>query len=252
MALTKTPHKPMEYLFMDLYNIEGQTFLTIIDNFSKYAQAIPLQATTSIHVADALIQVFSTLGIPNQITTDSDHKFENEIIKEICSTHKITIHFTTPYNPNSNSPIERFHSTIGEMIRIQKLTKKEDIINLMKYAILAYNNTIHSATTFTPFELLLGHTSSRNPLEIYYTQEYYQDYVSKHRNLMEQAQKLVAAKLTTDKEKIISKRNEKREKPIFKIGDKVYKQVSKTSRSRKTEPKYLGPYTITHITLTTL
>lgn len=232
---------------MDLYSTDGVTFLTIIDNFSKYAQATPLEATTSIHIADALLQLFAILGTPNKITTDSDHKFENNVIKEICEMHKISIHFTTPYNPNSNSPIERFHSTIGEIIRLQKLTSKEDIKHLVRYAIIAYKNTIHSSTSFTPFELLFGHTSSRNPLEIYYTSEYYQDYVNKHKQLSEEAYKFVTNKLTQDKIITINKHNKNSETIKFKIGDQVYKQVAKTSRSKKTEPKYIGPYTITRI-----
>lgn len=230
---------------MDLYTSESVTFLTIIDNFSKYAQAISLEAATSIHIADALLQIFASIGVPNKITTDSDHKFNNDIIKEICAIHKINIHFTTPYNPNSNSPIERFHSTIAEMIRIQKLTNNDNIVNLMRYALIAYNNTIHSSTNFTPFEVLFGHTSSRNPLELYYTQEFYQDYVSKHR--AQHTHKYLTNKLMTDKENVISKYNKHTEDPKFKVGEKVYKQIAKSARSKKTEPRFLGPYTIKHI-----
>lgn len=128
LALTETPTKPMEHLFMDLYFTGGATFLTIIDNFSKFAQATPLTASSSVHVADDLLQSFSILGLPNKITTNSDSKFDNDFIREICATHNILIHFTTPYNPNSNSPIERFHSTISEIIRLQRLTNKDDTI----------------------------------------------------------------------------------------------------------------------------
>ncbi|KAL0849026.1 hypothetical protein ABMA28_013399 [Loxostege sticticalis] len=247
LALTETPEKPMDHMFMDLFSIDGCTFLTIIDNFTKFAQAVMLPAATGIHVAEALLSLLSIIGIPNKITTDSDHKFDNEIIKEICAMHKINIHFTTPYNPNSNSPIERFHSTLGELIRIQKLTDKSDINSLIRNAIIAYNNTIHNATGFTPFELLYGHTSSRNPLELFYTTEFYQDYVQKHKAQMENAQKLVSLKLSIDKEQTITKANKTSEIIPFKIGDKVYKQVAKTARSKKTEPRYLGPYTIIRI-----
>ncbi|KAL0859582.1 hypothetical protein ABMA27_010718 [Loxostege sticticalis] len=245
LALTETPEKPMDHMFMDLFSIDGCTFLTIIDNFTKFAQAVMLPAATSIHVAEALLSLLSIIGIPNKITTDSDHKFDNEIIKEICAMHKINIHFTTPYNPNSNSPIERFHSTLGELIRIQKLTDKSDINSLIRNAIIAYNNTIHNATGFTPFELLYGHTSSRNPLELFYTTEFYQDYVQKHKAQMENAQKLVSLKLSIDKEQTITKANKTSEIIPFKIGDKVYKQVAKTARSKKTEPRYLGPIALT-------
>lgn len=247
LALTNTPHKPLEHMFMDLYSIGGTTFLTVVDNFTKYAQAIALQAATSIHIAEALLQMFSVLGIPIRMTTDSDSKFDNEVIAEICTMHNIKIHFTTPYNPNSNSPIERLHSTLGEMIRIQRITDKDEPANLMKYAIIAYNNTIHSSTGFTPFELLFGHTSSRNPLELHFPREFYQEYVNKHKQIMENVHKLVNLKLASEKENVINKFNQNKEKAKFKIGDIVYKQVAKSARSNKLEQKYLGPYTIVRI-----
>ncbi|CAF4800983.1 unnamed protein product [Pieris macdunnoughi] len=247
LSLTDTPHKPMEHMFMDLYSSGGTTFLTIIDNFTKYAQAIPLTASTSIHIAEALLSLFSVIGVPKKITTDSDSKFDNEIITDICAIHNIHIHFTTPYNPNSNSPIERLHSTLAEIIRIQRLTDKDESTNLMKYAIIAYNNTIYSATGFTPFELLYGHTDSRNPLELHCPKEFYQEYVTKHKQIMENTQQLINNKLLTEKQQVIEKINKNKETAQFKVGDIVYKQVAKTARNNKLEPKYLGPYTIVRI-----
>lgn len=248
LALTQTPSKPLEHLFMDLYSTGGATFLTIIDNFSKFAQAIPLNAASSVHIAEALIQAFSVLGLPLKITTDSDTKFDNDVIKEICASHDINIHFTTPYNPNSNSPIERFHSTIGEIIRIQRMTNKDDPIQqIMNYAVIAYNNAIHSATGYTPRELLFGHTASRNPLELFYPKEFYQDYVLKHRKNAEAVQECLAAHMSKNKEQVIAKRNQAAEEITFKVGEIVYKQVAKTARNDKTKPVFKGPYKIIHL-----
>lgn len=242
LSLTETPNKPMEHMFMDLYSSGGTTFLTIIDNFTKYAQAIPVPTANSIHIAEALISIFAVIGTPVKITTNSDPKFDNDVITEICAVHNIHIHFTTPYNPNSNSPVERLHSTLAELIRIQHITDRDEPINRMKYAIIAYNNTIHSVTGFTPFELLYGHTSSRNPLELHCSKEFYQQYVIKHKQIMENVQKLVTSKLN-----VIEKLNKDKQTAPFKVGDTVYKQVAKTARSNKLEPKYLGPYKIVHI-----
>lgn len=234
LSLTDTPHKPLEHMFMDLYSSGGTTFLTIIDNFTKYAQATPLTASTSVHIAEALLGIFSVIGIPNKITTDSDSKFDNDVITEICALHNINIHCTTLYNPNSNSPIERLHSTLAELIRLQRITDKDEPINLMKYAIIAYNNTIHSATGFTPFELLYGHTNSRNPLELHFPKEFYQEYVLKHKQIMNNVHKLINTKLTTEKQQVIEKANKNTELAPFKVGDIVYKQVAKTTSFYKT------------------
>ncbi|CAK1592478.1 unnamed protein product [Parnassius mnemosyne] len=185
--------------------------------------------------------VFSVLGIPYKIITDSDSKFDKEVIKEMCALHGIDIQFTTPYNPNSNS-------TIGEIIRIQRMTNKDDPIQLiMKFSVIAYNNSIHSATEYTPHELLFGHTASRNPLELHYPKQFYQDYVIKHKMHAEAVQECVSAHMAKNKEQVIAKRNQAAEEITFKVGETVYKQVAKTARNDKTKPVFKGPYKIIHL-----
>lgn len=125
----------MEHLFMDLYSSGGATSLTITGNFSKFAQAIPLTASWSTRVTGALVHVISVLGLLNKITTDSHPKLDNDVITKICTSHNIFIHFTTPYNSNLNSPVERFYSTVEG-----RTTLKQDTIQtLMKYSLIAFN-----------------------------------------------------------------------------------------------------------------
>lgn len=84
------------------YKTHRQYFITIIDSFSKFGQAYPLKTPNSVEVADKLIQFFTHFGLSRRITTE----WKNEVLQELCKTHHIEIHYTTPYNPNSNSPIE--------------------------------------------------------------------------------------------------------------------------------------------------
>lgn len=64
---------------------------------------------------------------------------------------------------------------------------------------------------------------------------------------MENTQKLINNKLSSEKQQVIEKANKNTETVQFKVGDTVYKQVAKTARSNKLDPKYLGPYTIVRI-----
>lgn len=98
------------------------------------------------------------------------------------------------------------------------MTNKEDRINLiMNYAIIAYNNSIHSEAGYTPRELLFGHIASRNPLKLFYPKEFYQDYVIKHRKNAETVQSL-AAHMSKNKEQVIEKRNQAAKEITFKVG----------------------------------
>ena len=104
---------------------------------------------------------------------DNGIEFNNETVKELLKIHKINIHFGTPLHHKSNSIVERFHSTLIEHLRILRQTTSNcSAFQLMKYALIGYNNTIHSSTNFTPFELTFGHTNIRDPCHLVETSFY--------------------------------------------------------------------------------
>lgn len=58
------------------------------------------------------------------------------------------------------------HSTLAEQNRCLKLDKpKENVCELMIHAIIGYNNSIHSVTGYTPFEVMKSHINTSDPFE---------------------------------------------------------------------------------------
>jgi len=58
--------------------------LTLVDHFSKWAEAIPLRNHTALTVARALMtHVFSKYGAPRQILTDRGSEFESSLFQEL-------------------------------------------------------------------------------------------------------------------------------------------------------------------------
>ncbi|EFA12255.1 hypothetical protein TcasGA2_TC016117 [Tribolium castaneum] len=159
---------PFQQLNIDLFTIEGKTFLTLIDAFTKLSQAYPIRSKNAIDVSDTLIVYFSHYGIPEKITFDSGTEFQNDAVQKLLETHIIKIHFTTPRHPQSNGLIERFHSTITEHYRILKQNFNDPPDKTMTYAIIGYNNSIHSVTNLKPLQLLFGRTSTQNPFDLYH------------------------------------------------------------------------------------
>lgn len=149
--------RPFEVIHIDSFSFLNSKFLTIIDLFSRYAQAYLVKDGTSLSVLNKLRHYFGHHNIPQKIVCDEGREFQNNTFKEFCKMNKIELHYTTVNNPSSNSPIERFHSTIVEKLRILKLKNPKEIpSNLMISAILIYNQSIHSSTGFSPFHLLYG------------------------------------------------------------------------------------------------
>lgn len=149
--------RPFEVVHMDTFSFQNSKFLTIIDLFSKYAQAYLIKDGTSLTILNKLRHYFSHHNVPKKIVCDQGREFSNKTFSEFCKLHKIELHYTTVNNPSSNSPIERFHSTLLEKLRILRIKNPGDLpSNIVISAILIYNQSIHSATGYSPFHLLYG------------------------------------------------------------------------------------------------
>lgn len=225
MNVTPTPSKPLEVIHIDTYSIERTKFLTIIDSFSKFAQAYYMSSANVIEVLDNLLDFFSHHGTPNLITTDNGPEFHNATFEEFLKLHKIEIHFTSVQHPNSNGMIERLHSTLTEQIRLlnnQQTFKNMSTPRKMKYAINAYNNTIHSTTKLTPLQIISGHLENKDVFDIDLDARLANDYVQNHKDATKIIYSNLNEKMSNNKEKIIAKLNENREPNPITVDQEIF------------------------------
>lgn len=237
LQLTETQNAPFQEIFIDIFSIESKHYLTIVDAFSKLGQAIEVQSRATPEIVRALMKYFSFYGTPHKISCDPGTEFNNELLKEITELHKIKLHIGTPNNPNSMGMVERFHSTLIEIYRIAKYEQKyTDAASVMTYAIIAYNNSIHSATDLTPFEVVFGHTELKSTFDIDFDKSYKQQLVKDHIKRTQVLYKHLTQKMSKNKEKIVEKRGGEMG-PKLEIGQTVYaRPVNK--RQSKDKPRY--------------
>lgn len=176
-------------------------------------------------------------GIPKKISCDSGTEFNNELMKELLNLYKIELHIGTPNNPNSMAVVERFHSTLIEIYRIAKYEKNDqDAASVMTYAIMAYNNTIHSATGLTPFEVVFGHTDSGNLFDIDRERNLLQKLLIDHRKRLKVLYESISDKLVKDKVKVRNKKGGE-DPPEIKEGDTIFMKDTRV-RKPKEKPRY--------------
>ena len=82
---------------------EGHRYiLTLVDYATRYPEAVPLKNIDTETVAEALVDIFSRLGIPEDILSDLGTRFVSDCMKEVARLLSIKQLTTTPYHPMCN------------------------------------------------------------------------------------------------------------------------------------------------------
>lgn len=213
--IVPTPSRPFEVAHADVLTIEQEKYLTLVDSFSKYAQAYHIPDCTGLSIIKAFLKFATHHGYPLTLVTDNGTEFVNQIVKEFLKLHNIEHNTTMPHAPNQNGMIERFNSTLLEHLRLLKVKhKNETAKNLIPYALIAYNSSVHSFTKCRPFEVISGHFDPRDPININLTERLMQQYINDHRERMETIYHHIHNMSLADREKSTNRINETREPQI--------------------------------------
>lgn len=218
------PSKPFEIVHLDLFTVQNEKYLTLIDAFSKYAQAYHLKDGTAPSIVEALL-IFSTHhGFPLTVVTDQGTEFTNQIFSEFTRLHKIQHHKILAHTPNENGIVERFHSTILEHLRIIRLEKpNEPVINIMPYAVLGYNSSIHTFTKCRPLDLITGHFDPRDPLDIDLSTHLIQQYLLTHKEKLRKVYSIINDTSLSERTRLTENRNRNREsEKEYAVDDQIF------------------------------
>ena len=97
-----------------------QYILTTIDMCTRFPEAIPLKVISTSTVAEALLNMFSRVGLPNRIHSDRCSQFTSEMMREVYRLLDIRQSTTTPYHAMGNGIVEiveNFNKTIKNLLK---------------------------------------------------------------------------------------------------------------------------------------
>ncbi len=112
---------------------QGKVIYTIIDDATRWVFAWSYSTANQEHTLDFLERVLARAPFPvRKIRTDQGREFIGNRAKAFLEEREITYRNNTPYCPEENGKIERFHRTLKEKgIRRSFLT--EDSLEMMQY-----------------------------------------------------------------------------------------------------------------------
>ena len=91
--------------------------MTLVDFATCYSETVPLKNTDTKTVAEALVDILSHLGVPEEILSDLGMQCVSECMTEVTRLLSIKQLTTTPYHPMCNGLTEKCNGTMKSMLK---------------------------------------------------------------------------------------------------------------------------------------
>ena len=116
-------------------------------------------------VAEALLEIFSRMGVPEEILSDMGTQFTSGLMREVSRLLSVRQITTTPYHPMTNGMVERFNGTLKQMLKRVCADRPRDWDRYINPVLFAYREVPQESVGFSPFELVFGRCI-RGPMTI--------------------------------------------------------------------------------------
>ena len=142
-----------------------QYLLTIMDRTTRFPEVVPVRSIRSPVIIKHLLDFFARYGLPRELQSDRGTNFTSRNFKEKMQQLGIKHVLSSPYHPESQGILERFHgtlkSTLGKFAHNHPDQWDEDI----PFVLFALRSAPNESLGFSPYELVYGH-NVRGPLDV--------------------------------------------------------------------------------------
>ena len=132
--------------------------LTMVDHFSRWPIAVPIQDRESATIARAIFDnLISIHGSPEKIISDQGREFISKGMQELCKRWGIRKVATGGYNPMGNAACERFHKYLNSSMTILRdKNEPTDWDTYLQAVLFSYRVSVNDATGYSPYYLING------------------------------------------------------------------------------------------------
>jgi hypothetical protein len=220
--------------------------MVVVDRFTKMAHFVPCKDMTSEQTARLYIdQIVRHHGIPEDIISDRGPQFKSEFWKEFWATVGVKTVLSSSYHPETDGQTERTNGLINQYIRCFCTYLQDNWVELLAMCEFAYNNSISSATGFSPF---MAHTGMNPKMDPIGKSRAISDRADVLADELRNLEVLIHGNLRQAQDDMKRFADANRRPAVdLKPGDKVFlstKNISTNRPKQKWNPLRVGPYKV--------
>lgn len=106
-----------ERIHMDFFHWKNETFLVIVDTFTRWLDVKAMKSTTAGNLIMELRVIFAYFGLPRELVADNGPPFNSNELRQFCRNNGIRYLNSPPYHPNSNGWAECGVRTVKQSLR---------------------------------------------------------------------------------------------------------------------------------------
>ena len=155
------PDRRFDHVHLDLVTLPLSNgyrhLLTAVDRFTRWPVAVPIPDISAQSVIDAFVSGWiQNFGIPSTVTSDRGSQFSSAIFQQMTRIWGIETILTTPYHPEANGMVERFHRRLKESLIALGAHEPEKWFWKLPMSLLAIRTTVKPDVGASPSDLVYG------------------------------------------------------------------------------------------------
>ena len=137
---------------------DGNCYVVVFaDYLTKWVEAFPTSDQKAETIAKLFVEnIVCHHGVPEELLSDRGSNFLSELIQEVCELLGVKKINTSGYHPQCDGLVEKFNSTLINMIAKSAESRACDWDRHLPYLLFSYRVSVQDSTKESPFFLLYG------------------------------------------------------------------------------------------------
>ena len=150
MIAHELPERLWQNVAADLFMLENEQYLIVVDYYSRYFELERMSTTTSSAIINKLKAIFARHGIPEKLVSDNGPQFSAQEFARFANEWDFSHITSSPNYPQSNGLVEKSVHIAKQLLKKSKSDNRDPYLGLLELR----NTPLHNLAA--PAQLLMS------------------------------------------------------------------------------------------------